>query len=68
MINVGSSWDVPLSEAIVEGLRQQPEGKKKTLIHMSGTGNFVDKRWVDGSHHPESKIWSVSPRSFYSQT
>jgi hypothetical protein len=60
VINVGSSWDVPLSEAIVEGLNQQPEGKKRTLIHMSGTGNFVDKRWKDGAFHPEAKLWNVS--------
>jgi hypothetical protein len=60
VINVGSSWDVPLSEYIAEGLRQQPEGKKRTLIHMSGTGNFVDKRWVDGSSHAEAKVWDVS--------
>ncbi|KAJ9607273.1 hypothetical protein H2200_008346 [Cladophialophora chaetospira] len=57
VINVGSSWDVGLSEAIVEGLNQQPEGKKTTLIHMSGTGNFVDKRWKDGASHPEAKVW-----------
>ncbi|KPI38087.1 uncharacterized protein AB675_1069 [Cyphellophora attinorum] len=57
VINVGSSWDVPLSESIVEGLKQQPEGKKRTLIHMSGTGNFVDKRWVDGATHAEAKVW-----------
>ena len=60
VVNVGSSWDVPLSEAIVEGLIQQPEGKKRTLIHMSGAGNFADKRWIDGAHHAESKIWHVS--------
>ncbi len=59
VINVGSSWDVGLSEAIVEGLNQQAEGKKTTLIHMSGTGNFVDKRWTDGAFHPEVKVWDV---------
>ncbi|KIW78506.1 hypothetical protein Z517_08343 [Fonsecaea pedrosoi CBS 271.37] len=57
VINVGSSWDVPLSEAVVAGLNQQPQEKKKTLIHMSGTGNFVDKRWTDGAFHAETKIW-----------
>ncbi|KIX95724.1 uncharacterized protein Z520_08431 [Fonsecaea multimorphosa CBS 102226] len=56
VINVGSSWDVPLSEAIVEGLNQQPE-EKKTLIHMSGAGNFVDKRWTDGAFHANAKVW-----------
>lgn len=59
VINVGSSWDVPLSEAIVEGLKQQPGGKKRTLIHMSGAGNFVDKRWTDGAFHADAKIWNV---------
>lgn len=59
VINVGSSWDEGLSEAIVAGLKQQPAGTTK-LIHMSGTGNFVDQRWTDGSHHAESKTWSVS--------
>ncbi|KIW24385.1 uncharacterized protein PV07_10103 [Cladophialophora immunda] len=58
VINVGSSWDVPLSEAIVEGLNRQPEEKKKTLIHMSGAGNFVDKRWTDGAFHEQAKIWN----------
>jgi hypothetical protein len=60
IINVGSSWDTGLSEAIVSGLNEKPKGSKKVLIHMSGTGNFVDKRWTDGAHHEESKIWSVS--------
>ncbi len=67
VINVASSWDVPLSEAIVEGLRQQPEGKKTTLIHMSGTGNFVDKRWTDGARHEEAKgVECQFPKRIYS--
>ncbi|KAF3917697.1 hypothetical protein AA313_de0209932 [Arthrobotrys entomopaga] len=56
IINVGSSWDVSLSEAIVAGLKQRTG--TKILIHMSGTGNFVETRWKDGAHHSESKIWS----------
>lgn len=60
VINVASSWDVPLSEAIVEGLQQQSDEKKTTLIHMSGAGNFVDKRWKDGAFHADAKIWNVS--------
>ena len=66
VINVGSSWDVPLSEALVEGLNQQPDDKKKTLIHMSGTGNFVDKRWKDGAFHSEAKVWNVRVMEFLS--
>ena len=62
IINVGSSWDTALSEAIVKGMTEGYNtrgGKKPALIHMSGAGNFVDKRWVDGSHHSESKVTSV---------
>jgi nucleoside-diphosphate-sugar epimerase len=60
VINVGSSWDVGLSESIVEGLQKRERGKKTTLIHMSGTGNFVETRWEDGAHHEEAKIWDDS--------
>jgi hypothetical protein len=60
VINVGSSWDVGLSEAIVAGLNERDEDKKSILIHMSGTGNFVETRWKDGAHHDDSKVWSVS--------
>jgi len=58
VINVGSSWDTKLSEAIVAGLEQRPDEKKTTLIHMSGAGNFVDKTWSDGAHHEGAKIWN----------
>jgi hypothetical protein len=60
VINVGSSFDTKLSEAIVSGLNQRTDGKKTTLIHMSGTGNFVDKSWIDGAHHESAKIWNAS--------
>jgi hypothetical protein len=60
VINVGSSWDTKLSEAIVAGLNQRPDDKKTTLIHMSGAGNFVDATWTDGAFHEEAKIWNVS--------
>lgn len=59
VINVGSSWDVGLSEAIVDGLKKQPDDKKPILIHMSGTGNFVDKTWTDGAVHEGVKVWNV---------
>lgn len=60
VINVGSSGDPEVTEAIIEGLKKKPGGSKPVLIHMSGTGNFMETRWSDGSHHPESKVWSVS--------
>lgn len=60
VINVGSSWDVLLTEAIVECLKKRPADKKTILIHMSGSGNFVETRWNDGSHHEGTKIWTTS--------
>jgi len=60
VINAGSSGDDAVTEAILEGLEKRSVESKTVLIHMSGTGNFLDTRWTDGSHHPESKVWSVS--------
>lgn len=51
---------MPLSEAIVKGLKQRPEGKKTTLIHMSGTGNFVDEGTADNAHNENAKVWNIS--------
>jgi nucleoside-diphosphate-sugar epimerase len=65
VINCGSSWDVPLAKAINAGLKVRFEdGKgKATLVHISGTGNFVDER-KDGSFGGapigNSKAWNVS--------
>jgi thioester reductase-like protein len=65
VINCGSSWDVPLSQAIVAGLKSRfAEGKSKAnLIHISGTGNFADGR-KDGKYAGpgvgDSKVWNVS--------
>lgn len=60
VINVGSSGDPGLTEAIIEGLKKRPAESKPALIHLSGTGNFMEMRWNDGSYHSESKVWSVS--------
>jgi nucleoside-diphosphate-sugar epimerase len=63
VINSGSSWDVPLTKAIIQGLKNRyDEGKGKgSLIHLSGTGNFVDGG-KDGKYSSESKVWNVSDR------
>ncbi|TAQ84489.1 hypothetical protein B7494_g7180 [Chlorociboria aeruginascens] len=60
VINVGSSGDDSVTEAIMEGLKKRPAKSKSVLIHMSGTGNFLNTHWNDGSHHSESKVWSVN--------
>jgi hypothetical protein len=62
VINIGSSWLVPLSEAIVAGLNQKPAGTKPILIHISGAGNFID-HWTNGEANPNAKIWNVSATS-----
>lgn len=59
VINIGSSWIVPLSEAIVDGLNQKPAGAKPILIHISGAGNFID-HWTTGEANPNAKVWNVS--------
>jgi nucleoside-diphosphate-sugar epimerase len=41
-VNVGSSWDTALTEAILRGIQVKPGERRKILIHMSGAGNFVD--------------------------
>jgi nucleoside-diphosphate-sugar epimerase len=42
IVNVGSSWDTNLTEAILRGTSVKSGERKKILIHMSGAGNFVD--------------------------
>jgi hypothetical protein len=59
VINIGSSWQVPLSEAIVAGLNQRPAEPKPILIHISGAGNFID-HWTSGEANPHAKVWNVS--------
>ncbi|MCJ1405532.1 hypothetical protein MMC11_008760 [Xylographa trunciseda] len=57
VINMASSWDVPLTKAIIAGLRQRPAGATSTLIHISGAGNFVDATTEGGTWNPESKLY-----------
>ena len=63
VINIGSSWFVPLSEAIIAGLSQKPAGTKPILIHISGAGNFID-HWTTGEANPNAKVWTVSATPF----
>ena len=66
VINCGSSWDVPLAKSINVGLKDRfDEGKgKANLIHISGTGDFVDER-KDGNYAADSKVWNVSQPFLY---
>ncbi|MCJ1386941.1 hypothetical protein MMC17_010070 [Xylographa soralifera] len=58
VINMASSWDVPLTKAIIAGLRQRPAGATSTLIHISGAGNFIDTTTKGGQWNPESKLYN----------
>ncbi|KAF4627319.1 hypothetical protein G7Y89_g10841 [Cudoniella acicularis] len=63
VINCGSSWDVPLTKTIINGLTKRfEEGRGKgSLIHVSGTGNFVDGRRdgkFAGPGTGGSKVWN----------
>jgi hypothetical protein len=61
VINSGSSFDPVLSAAIVDGLQQRKHatGTVGALVHVSGGGNFIDRR-TDGKFSASSKVWNVS--------
>lgn len=61
VINVADCDDVPLTNAIIAGLKQkQDEGRGiGALIHTSGEMVFNDGA-TDGICPPNRKIWSVS--------
>ena len=58
VINAGSSFDPTLSAAIIAGLKERPAESKGTLLHISGSGNFID-RGTTGVANPSGKIWNV---------
>jgi hypothetical protein len=58
VINTGSSFDPTLSRALVDGLKHRKGIEKGTLVHISGSGNFIDGA-VDGKFNPKSKVWNV---------
>lgn len=59
VINAASSFDGDFVESIIAGMEERPENSKGTLVHLSGTGNFIDLG-TTGNFNPESKIWNVS--------
>lgn len=59
VINSGSSFDPDLTRAIVDGMKRRKGSEKGTLVHISGGGNFIDRR-TDGKFNATSKVWNVS--------
>ena len=57
IINVGSSWNTALTEAILRGAHVNSGEKKKILIHMSGAGNFTDYG-KSGNIVSQAKPWN----------
>lgn len=42
IINCAASFNVPVTEAILKGIHATKSSSKPILLHLSGTGNFVD--------------------------
>jgi hypothetical protein len=59
VVNAISSFDGELIKNIITGMESR-SGEKGTLIHISGTGNFIDGSQT-GAFKSESKVWNVSP-------
>ena len=59
VINAASSFDGGLVKTIISGMEERPASSKGTLIHLSGTGNFIDYG-TSGNFDPQSKTWNVS--------
>lgn len=58
VINSITSFDGDFVKAIISGMEELPEDSKGTLIHISGTGNFIDYS-LTGNFNPKSKVWNV---------
>ncbi|KIX93585.1 uncharacterized protein Z520_10763 [Fonsecaea multimorphosa CBS 102226] len=57
VINSVTSFDGDFVKTIIAGMEERPEHSKGTLIHISGTGNFID-HGKSGSFNPNSKVWN----------
>lgn len=58
VINAVSSFNGELVDLIISGMEERPASSKGTLIHLSGTGNFIDYG-TSGNFNPQSKVWNV---------
>ncbi|OAP59885.1 hypothetical protein AYL99_04887 [Fonsecaea erecta] len=57
VINAITSFDGDFVKTIISGMEERPEHAKGTLIHISGTGNFIDYG-KSGNFNPDSKVWN----------
>lgn len=59
IINCAASFNVPVTEAILKGIRATTVPSKPILLHLSGTGNFVDHSKL-GSYIPQARPFNDS--------
>ena len=59
IINCAASFNVPVTEAILRGIRGTNISKKPILLHLSGTGNFVDHSKL-GAYIPQEHPFNDS--------
>jgi len=57
VVNAASSFDGDFVNVIISGMEEHPASNKGTLIHLSGTGNFIDFG-TTGNFNPKSKVWN----------
>ncbi|KAI0485307.1 hypothetical protein GGR56DRAFT_681511 [Xylariaceae sp. FL0804] len=57
VVNAGVSHDGAFANAILDGQKQRPGDSKGKLVHISGTGNFLD-RDANGAFNPDGKVWN----------
>ena len=59
IINCAASFNPPLTEAILKGIRRTKTPRKPILLHLSGCGNFVDGSEL-GIHIPQVRPFDDS--------
>ncbi|KIW91903.1 uncharacterized protein Z519_07873 [Cladophialophora bantiana CBS 173.52] len=57
VVNAISSFEGGFINSVISGMEERPEHAKGTLIHISGTGNFIDNG-KSGNFNPDSKVWN----------
>jgi hypothetical protein len=58
VINSISSFDGEFISNVIAGMEERPPSSKGTLIHISGTGNFIDYG-TSGNFNPSSRVANV---------
>ena len=59
IVNCAASFNLPVTEAILKGIRATKVPNKPILLHLSGTGNFVDRSKL-GTYIPQEHPFNDS--------